>query len=79
MSPQMGMTVAGFVFIVIMLGVLAVDLVLEYRRERPLGEWVANWAKRYPLFAAGLPSSSAPWSATSSGPEFATLQIRNVD
>ena len=54
MSPQTGMTVAGVVFIAIMLGVLGIDLVLEYRREPPLGQWVANWTKRYPLFATGL-------------------------
>ena len=54
MSPQAGMTAAGVVFIAIMLGVLGVDLVLEYRREQPLGQWVANWAKRYPLFSTGL-------------------------
>lgn len=54
MSPQTGMAVAGFVFIALMLSVLGIDLVLEYRRERPLGAWVAGWAKRYPLFAAGL-------------------------
>ena len=54
MSPQTGMAVAGFVFIAIMLGVLGIDIALEYWRQRPLGQWVANWAKRYPLFATGL-------------------------
>ncbi len=54
MDPQTGMTAVGIVFIAIFLGVLGIDIALELRREPPLGAWVANWARRYPLFATGL-------------------------
>ena len=54
MSPQTGMTAVGIVFVMILLGILGLDLVFELLHKRPLGEWVALWARRYPLFAASL-------------------------
>jgi hypothetical protein len=48
------MAAVGIVFVGLLLGILCLDLALEFRHQRPLGEWVASWAKRYPLFAASL-------------------------
>jgi hypothetical protein len=54
MNPQTGMTAVGIVFVVVLLGILCLDLVFELLHMRPLGEWVARWGRRYPLFAASL-------------------------
>jgi len=53
-DPQTGMTAVGIVFVVLMLGILCLDAFLEFQHQPPLGEWVATWARRYPLFATSL-------------------------
>jgi hypothetical protein len=54
LDTQTGMTAVGIVFVTIMLGILGIDVVLELRHQPPLGEWVATWSRRYPLFASAL-------------------------
>ena len=54
MDPQTGMAAVGIVFVGLLAGILCLDLVLELRHEAPLGEWIATWARRYPLFATAL-------------------------
>jgi hypothetical protein len=53
-DAQSGMTAVGIVFVAILLGILGIDVVLELRQQPPLGEWVATWSRRYPLFATAL-------------------------
>jgi hypothetical protein len=53
-DPQTGMAAVGIVFVGLLLAILGLDVVLEVRHQPPLGEWVATWARRYPLFATAL-------------------------
>lgn len=48
------MAAVGIVFVVLLLSILGLDVLLEFRHQPALGEWVAKWAKRYPLFVAAL-------------------------
>lgn len=50
---QIGIYLIGIAALLPVAVVAAVDLVLE-RRQTSVGQHLARWSRRYPLFAAGL-------------------------
>jgi hypothetical protein len=51
---QAGIAALGVVILGLMMAIVGIDAWFEIKRRRPLGMWVANWARRYPMFAAAL-------------------------
>jgi hypothetical protein len=51
---QWGITVAGLFIVLMLLGVAVVDVGLEYRRWRTIGDRLRAWSGRYPVLAAAF-------------------------
>ena len=49
-----GITVAGFVVVAMLLGVVVFDVWFEYRRWRTIGDRLRTWSARYPLLASAF-------------------------
>ena len=54
MFAHVGITLLSLFTLGLLLGIVLLDLFFESRHYRPLGQLVANWSRRYPLFSAGL-------------------------
>jgi len=54
MFAQIGITLLGLVVLGLLIAMVGLDMWLELNERPPLGQLIAKWSRRYPLFAAGL-------------------------
>ena len=52
MTQRLGLTVLGVVAFGLLCSIVMIDLILTLHRQRPLGQRIAFWSRRYPLFTA---------------------------
>jgi hypothetical protein len=50
----LGIELTALVILALVAGAVALDLYLELTNRVPLGGRISRWARRYPLFMAGL-------------------------
>jgi hypothetical protein len=51
---RIGLLLLGVVVLGSFMAIVLLDMWFEVKHWRPLGELVASWSRRYPLFSAGL-------------------------
>jgi hypothetical protein len=54
MDIRPGLALATAIVVVLLLVIAAVDLYLEVRHQRILGQYMRRWASAYPLFSGFL-------------------------
>jgi hypothetical protein len=54
MTQRSGLTILGIVAFGLFCIIAMIDLILTLHRQRPLGQRIASWSRRYPLFTAAM-------------------------